>query len=239
MSDISQAYNDLCETGYKLYYKFLYNYVHTRSGQLSVPDEFEFEVKSFCVLFHASLEAFIEGVAFHIFKDAKNKLENEGCITKSLFSLFMYTPSFCHEIKKGETSFETVVNRARTILGERGESYINELLDNNHGAGKWYLKNILMRLGVDISPNWEELQALDKLVDARGEYAHWDINHRRRKARPKVVSPDDAEEYFLDCLRLARKIVANYCSDVKDFHPAYTGLLNVLVVYKRKIIQSS
>lgn len=206
MGNLTEAYLSLAVSGYKLRQKFLCHYLTTRTGQIASPDEFEFEVRSFCVLFHASLEAYIEGVAFHVYKDAKEQLITTGKVSKALFSLIMHTPSLKCEIDE-DSPFDSLIHRARVLLDDKADAYIDNLLENNHGAGKKYLKNVLMRLGIDINESWMELESLQKLVNARGEFAHWDIKHQRGKVRPKIISPDDADEYLSDCLKLAKKIL--------------------------------
>lgn len=203
MGPLLEAYVHLIDNSHRLKSKFIDDFLI--NGQTLHPEDFDFEVRSFCVLFHASLEGYVEGVAHHVYRDAVEKSHNHE-LSKAMLALLMNTKELKLEINE-DTEFELFFARLNRLLRDQGNKYISQLLKDNHGVGKKYLKNILMRLGVDIHDGWAEFDALDKLVSARGEFAHWNVNYVQGKRRPKPVTPESAEEYYIDCLKLAEKIL--------------------------------
>lgn len=73
-------------------------------------------------------------------------------------------------------------------------------IDGNHGADIKYLKKLLLPIGIDIPHDVDYVNALEKLKDIRGTYAH---SFSRAK---KTTSPEDAKAIVNDVLRLAQNL---------------------------------
>ena len=227
MGPLLEAYVHLIDNGCRLKGRFIDGFL-VDEGQTRTPEEFDFEVRSFCVLFHASLEGYIEGVAHHVYKDAVEKSKRHE-VSKALLALLMYTKELSFDIDDN-AEFEHFYIRLNKLLRDEGDQYIAKLLKGNHGVGKKYLKNILMRLGIDIHDSWAEFDALNKLVSARGEFAHWNINYAQGKKKTKPVTPESAEEYFIDCLKLSEKILLSSLKVTVDKEEALRVLMLLLKI---------
>ncbi|WP_417329552.1 HEPN domain-containing protein [Halomonas cupida] len=199
------------------------------------PSEFDIDVRAFCVLFHAALEGFMEGAAHYIYKHAFDKYIFDQEITRAFFSIYFYSPELCVGIDD-ETRWEKLYDNVRNSKDKKVDGFMSVLLKNNHGASPKYMKKMLMRLGVDLDESWQGFQSLGRLVDARGEFAHWDVRHTEGRKHTKVVSPEDALEYARDCLDLAGKIVCRGASSSGDKESLNWYLVLVMKGFRNKII---
>jgi hypothetical protein len=87
----------------------------------------------------------------------------------------------------------------KEILKESKEHHKNKIVEN-HGASLKYLLKILTPVGIDIPNNLNYHNSLAKIANSRGEYAH------KVRSIKKIISPPDARDYVLDCLKLCREI---------------------------------
>lgn len=204
-TNLIYAYRELVNSQLTLKAKYLDNYL-SFEGSMASHEEFEIDVKAYCVLFHAALEGFVEGVAYYISEMAFDKYLTKKEVTVALFSLYFYTPELCGGMKD-VSSWDKLYDNIRDSYNDKAKKLVQELLENNHGASVKYMKKLLMRFGIDLNISDPLFESLQRLVNARGEYAHWDISHVRGRTRTKRISPDDALTYSKDCLELALKII--------------------------------
>jgi hypothetical protein len=87
----------------------------------------------------------------------------------------------------------------RPLILEAKASFSREVF-KNHGVSILYLRNLLIPVAIEINPDPNLLNSLEKLADGRGSYAH--------KGKVKtVLAPEDAKKYVQDVLTI--------CDDVR------------------------
>lgn len=172
------------------------------------PEQFEHDVKAYCVLTHAIFEEFVEELSLIAMEDAidawKKKLPTKGTI--SLLCAY----GACLSIpEKDDDEQEELFTQIRKELDETKTKHSN-VLSNNHGFSLKYLRKILTPVGLDIPTDIVLLESLKNLADARGSFAHTQAQkaqYGKWKQAKKPMTPEQADTAVNDCIDLCEKLV--------------------------------
>ena len=134
------------------------------------PDEYEFHVKAYCVLCHAALEQYFEDIAREIMNQYLKEWTNPHKYTDTLVTFVSY---YGAEFKDN--------------------------VDKNNRISPRHLRRLLIPVAIEIPDDPNLTNSLNKLVHARGDYAHTRLR--------RVPAPEDVRSYVQDWLEL--------CEDVK------------------------
>ena len=184
-----------------------------------IPDNQEsisMDVRSYIILSHAAFEEYIESLGISLVGKIGEKwsMHHEMSIsTLCLLSYFKVLPKV-----------EDVTKCQYDVIREgidNAKSQYSKMVNNNHGVGAKYLKNILLPVGVDVPADLEN-GSLDTLVTYRGEYAHL---FRPSKKALKPKSPKDAATMVSDVLQLMKNIESS-ASKIVYFRTTADFLIN-------------
>ena len=164
------------------------------------PSDYELDVKAFCVLSHAQIEEFIETLALKAMAHSHNEWMSNKRLTAPIVSVAIQL-KLAKQIDVEKKDIETVYSLLLETFDQAKRSFSHEIF-SNHGISIKYLKNIVLRLGIDLPQDPNLLNSLEQLSKARGEYAH----HGRTRT---ILSPEDANQYVADCLRICKKVQEN------------------------------
>jgi hypothetical protein len=170
------------------------------------PEDFEYDVKAFCLLAHASFEEFVEGVSELIMGEIEAQfLQKKITLSAALFMLtYGESPSIAD---RDEVAVDSCFDIVRNTLKE-GKQKHSKVLKDNHGFSLKYLRGILIPVGLNV-PQGIELDSLKKLSDARGSYAHTRAKkalYGEYKSANNPMVPEDAKRIVDDCLVLCAEI---------------------------------
>ncbi|HEH9440766.1 TPA: hypothetical protein SIA39_002791 [Aeromonas sobria] len=182
----------------------------------AVLEDFKFDVKSYCVLLHAAIEDFIEGVALSIFRASCDIYLKEGVITIP----FMYALHMSGALEKRITEIaEDDVDQKNGEIAhpvspsiffmnqiKSAELHIQDLLGKNHGISRKYLKKILMALGVHIEFTDINYSHWKSISEYRGAYAHSDISYIDVTKAKKPLAPEKSLEIGNAAIEFSMKI---------------------------------
>ncbi|WP_337028674.1 HEPN domain-containing protein [Pantoea eucalypti] len=198
---LTQMALELAETKDDLENKYLKPFL---GNQFSNPDDFKLDVKSYCVLLHAAIEDFIEGVALSVYKASCDLFLEEGIISIP----FMYSLHLSGALDKrvSEISEDDVssgkgeglypVTPVEYFLNNNfiSDSTISSMLEGNHGMSRKYLKKIMMILGIHIDFKSVIYSDWKLIAEYRGEYAHSNISYIDRTKAKKPLSPEKCSQ---------------------------------------------
>lgn len=163
------------------------------------PDDYKHDVSAFCVLFHAALEGYFEYISEECVKFAVDQWIKYDRKTDVLVSLCI---NCCKKLSFNEDG--NLKKPLKQMIREQLEATRSNFikgLEGNHGASKKYLSKMLAQIGIDISCDAFTEDALGKIVEYRGEFAHM--------MPKKSLSPEDADKYATDCLLYCAKITGD------------------------------
>lgn len=198
MSDLNALYADLNSYITELDVKFIDRYLPANPA--TPPSDYEHDVRAYCVLCHAAFEDFIEKVAVDVASFAVSQWTIARKINDVIPALLTW-----HGAKM-------VIDDEKNAPEKKPFDYLRQLIDeakssfsrhvhNNHGVSVLYLRSLLLPVAIEIKPDVNLLNSLEKLADGRGSYAH--------KGKVKsVLAPEDAKRYVKDVLAI--------CEDVKN-----------------------
>ncbi|WP_158858876.1 HEPN domain-containing protein [Lunatibacter salilacus] len=174
---------------------------------LSTPDDYNLDVKSYCILCHAAFEEFVELIALQVMNKSIKLYTIELKLTKPLISLMHFKSSHANYLESNtETlsveTIETIYDYNRVKLDEIKSSFSKEVF-NNHGVSLKYLRKLLMPVSVDIPKDVNWSNSLEKLANERGAYAHKFLEKGRVK---QSIEPEEAKIIVSDCLSLCLEI---------------------------------
>jgi len=171
------------------------------------PEEFEHDVKAFCLLAHAAFEEFVELVSETIMM----KIENEFLSKKIGISTICFIMTYGQPLNFADddtTRQASCFEIIRQAISESKKKHSTTLKDN-HGLSLKYMKRLLVPVGLNL-PSGAEVDSLKVFADARGSFAHTMAKRAMygeyRKAK-KVLTPEAALAAAKDCLTI--------CEDIK------------------------
>ncbi|WP_212612235.1 HEPN domain-containing protein [Ectopseudomonas oleovorans] len=172
------------------------------------PEQFEHDVKAYCVLTHAIFEEFVEELSLMAMEEAIEAWKKKNP-TKGTISLLCSYGACLSIPEKDEEDQEDVFTQIRKELDETKSKHSN-VLSNNHGFSLKYLRKILTPVGVDIPTDIVLLESLKNLAEARGSFAHTQAQkaqYGKWKQAKKPMTPEQARVAVNDCIDLCQKLV--------------------------------
>jgi len=172
------------------------------------PEDFEYDVKSFCLLCHAAFEEYVEAVSELLMK----KIESDflGKKTTLATSLFLASYGIRIDLSDDEDADEvSCFEHMRGALSSAKQLH-SRMIHDNHGFSTKYLRRLLIPVGLDM-PSGPKVDSLKKLADARGSFAHAVSKlamYGEYKKANKVLTPEEALEAARDCLEI--------CAELRD-----------------------
>lgn len=204
MADLDVLYTDIESYLQDLEKNYLSKHIATKTA---TPDDYSNDVKSYCVLSHATFEEFMETIAITLMHKTVDDFIMHHKITESLVALMHfksngegYLVKENADVNQTNTSYDYIRLRLLEIKGRFSKEVFN-----NHGISLKYLKQLLLPLAIDISTDPTMMNSLGVLARERGSYAHRFLEKGTIK---KSIAPEDAKIIVDDCFKL--------CFDVKE-----------------------
>ncbi len=167
-------------------------YLKSHLGSIESPNDYMFDVKSYCILCHAAFEEYMENICIVLLQEVwENFIFHQRYSYSTLCLLhFKGDAEDIDDENWGDNQrmFDYIKEKLKTIKN----TYSIYLMSNNHGVSMKYLKKMLIPLGLDIplNPIWQN--SLTQLAKFRGGYAH------TSKRVATTLSPEDANKYVYD-----------------------------------------
>lgn len=197
MQDAQSLFEDLKSHLDGLEEKFIKTFLGVSTAD---PDDYDLFVRAYCVLSHAALEEYLEGVALYVMQRSVEDFIFRREVKDTLLTLTAYL-GLKLEADENESVDETkAFDKLRTLL-EDAKTKFSRSVHRNQGISVKYLRKLLCPVAVDIKQDTNLKNSLIQLAKERGAFAH----HR---AARKVISPEDAKNFVSDCLEL--------CKDIKE-----------------------
>lgn len=206
MAEINQLVAGLSTEIADLEVRFISKWIPADPSVL--PDEFEHDVKAFCVLAHAAFEEFAEEISLIVMKAAKDAWLNQR-FSKATVSILLAYQSKLDIIDDESQRQDKVFDQIRKSLDECVAAH-SVALSKNHGFSLKYLRSILTPVAIDIpEDDIQMMGSLKDLTEARGSYAHSLAKQAlygqwKRAGRPMV--PESARDAVSDCLALCKEL---------------------------------
>lgn len=175
-------------------------YLKPHIGTTEQPDDYMFDVKSYCILCHAAFEEFIENVCLVVLNEVVDNFENHQKLSYSTLCLLHFV-SVREEInednwKDNQKLYDYFYKKLDKVKSE----YSKFIMEKNHGVGLKYLKKMLIPIGIDIPQDPVQQNSLTQLANFRGGYAHTSLRVAKK------LSPEDAIEYVYDVHKMMVEI---------------------------------
>lgn len=206
MAQINQLVADLSVEIAGLEARFISKWIP--ADPLVPPEEFEHDVKAFCVLAHAAFEEFAEEISLVVMKAAKDAWLNQR-FSKAAISILLAYQSKLDIVDDESQRQDKVFDQIRKGLDECAAAH-SVALSKNHGFSLKYLRSILTPVAIDIpEDDLQMMGSLKELTEARGSYAHSLAKQAlygqwKRAGRPMV--PESARDAVSDCLALCKEL---------------------------------
>lgn len=177
------------------------------------PDDFQHDVKAYCVLTHAAFEEFAENLSTLAAKEAQAawlaKKYHSGAF--ALLSAYSFKLNIVAEETQDQDRY---FDQFRFGLEDCIRRH-SDALHNNHGFSLKYLRSILTPVGIDVPTNPALMESLRDLAEARGSYAHTTAKlglYGRRASAKRPMSPEDAKAAVDDCVQLCNELANRFRS---------------------------
>jgi hypothetical protein len=184
--------------------RYIKNYIPANPEQ--GPDDFEYDVKAFCLLCHAAFEEFVEGVSESIMAEiAPDLLQKKVSLATATF-LMAYGNGWS-VVEDENVSQERCFDLVRRAIDSAKQRH-SHALKENHGFSTRYLRAILTPVGLNV-PDGLEIESVRKLADARGSFAHTVAKkamYGEYKKANKSLAPEEAQKISEDCLKVCEMI---------------------------------
>lgn len=162
------------------------------------PSEYEFDVKSYCVLTHAALEESVEEIALFTMERTRDAFLT-GSFKAPLMAILSYHKKGMTIVEDEKQSQERCFDQIRKTLDDFKARFSVEI-KRNHGFSLPYLRSILTPVYIDVPNDPILLASLSTLASARGAYAH------TRGEVEKIPAPESIKDTVHDCLELVGRI---------------------------------
>jgi hypothetical protein len=195
MQDAKSLFHDLTINVARLEDTFINSFLLEAAAK---PEEYDLPVRAYCVLSHAALEEYFEGIALYVMKQSINDYIQHKRVRDSLLTLTAYNQLELN-VNEDETTDEIrTFDVIRPMLADV-KTRFSRSVHKNQGISIKYLRRLLNPVAVDIKQDSNLKNSLMQLAKERGTFAH-------RGAARKIVSPEDAKNYVNDCLELCRDV---------------------------------
>lgn len=170
------------------------------------PETFEYDVKAYSLLSHAAFEEFAESVSDLVMNKVVADIMTQR-VTLSTVCLLMAYKQFLPIDPRDDEVSPSCFNIIRLALAESKAAHSKTIKDN-HGFSIKYLRNLLLPVGINI-PSGPEIDAVKKLANARGSFAHTAAKraeYGEYRQATKVLTPEEAMNTVTDCLDVCVRI---------------------------------
>jgi len=183
---------------------------HLHKSDLS--EEEEDDIRAFCVLSHAALEEYLETFAT-TFRDKLIRKWTTSHVVRKQAAVCMIAflntngKSMKIEIAENEGATQTApLHQIWSKLTEAEAAHKNRV-DKNHGASKSYIRDLYVSLGFSDIADHGTMDAIGKLANNRGSYAHR-VNHNPSSQFVlNKMSAAQLKQLIPDILRLNDELV--------------------------------
>ena len=175
-------------------------YIAIHNDPTELPDEYNLDVRSYCVLSHAAFEEYVENLCIYIIDEIEDNFKNKQRISFSSLCLLYSMGKFKESDLDDWGDNDKIYDRIRDELKNLKSNLSKYIMEQNHGVGLKYLKKLLIPLGIYEPLETKHFIALDNLVKWRGGYAHKSY----RNLRP--TPPEDAKKSVYDVYDLMYKL---------------------------------
>jgi hypothetical protein len=171
------------------------------------PNEYEYDVKAYCVLAHAAFEEFVEDLSLLAIGAAKDAwfTRRFSFATICLLSAYGFSVDI---VADDDASQERVLDQIREgLLASAGDH--STALSKNHGFSMRYLRGMLTPVGIDIPDTLKAVESLRTLSKARGSFAHGKSRmalYGDWKQADRPMSPEQAQLAVRDCFELCEEL---------------------------------
>ena len=197
VAELDKLYKDTEDYVQSLEDSFLNKHL---TNPLAAPDDYDLDVKSYCILCHAALEDFTELIALKVMHYTIETYITSHKISESLMCLLHFKASGLNYFDKlKDNDVVNVFDYVRVILTDIKSNFSKEIVMKNHGVSIKYMRQLLMPVAIDIPNDANLINSLTLLAGERGFYAHKFLEKGSIK---KSISPEDAKKYVEDCLLL-------------------------------------
>lgn len=193
MNEFNVLFNELNNYIIKIEDKFISSYIPSKPED--TPEQYEDDVKAYCILSHALFEDYFEQISTKVMEKCISEWYYKKVITAPLLTLLSYSKTRIDTDKNDLPS--TVFDMLRKLIDEAKKQYSLEI-HNNNGTSEKYLQKLFFPISIDIIQDATIMNSLNKLCSARGSYAH--------KKVKGAISPEDAKNYVEDCLKLCEHV---------------------------------
>src|ERR1044072_31968 len=197
MQDAESLFHDLTINVARLEDTFINTFLLEAKAK---PEQYDLPVRAYCVLSHAALEEYFEGIALYVMKQSINDYVLHKRVRDSLLTLTAFNKLEL-KVNEDETTDETRTYDIIRPMLEDAKTRFSHSVHKNQGISLKYLRRLLNPVAEDIKQDSNLKNSLMQLAKERGTFAH-------KGAARKVISPEDAKNYVNDCLEL--------CRDIKD-----------------------
>lgn len=174
------------------------------------PEDFQHDVKAYCVLAHAAFEEFAEDYSVLVLQRAKKGFL-VGELSRAVVGLLMAYPKDLQIVDDESQPQDELWDQTRKALDAAVSSH-SKVVANSNGVGPKYLRRLLTPLAVRLPAEVRLNESLRELCTARGSYAHSRANlagYGRHKKADKKMTPEEAKDIVADCLDFFRKLAAS------------------------------
>jgi hypothetical protein len=202
--DFDKIYNDTEAYILSLETSFINRHL---TNPLASPDDYDFDVKSYCILCHAALEDYVESIALKVLHYSIENYVNHHYLSESLLTLMHFKANANNYFNKldDDAALTNVYDYTRETLREIKSNFSIEITQLNHGVSLKYMRQLLMPVAIDIPNDPNILSSLKQLANERGFYAH---KFQQKGTLRKSIEPEKAKNIVEDCLLL--------CWDIRD-----------------------
>ncbi len=177
-------------------------YIESHLGTIEAPNEYIFDVKSYCILCHAAFEECIENVCLRLLQEIVDNYVLHKNISYSTLCLLHFNSKAMELNDKQWKDNQRLFDHFTSELKRIKSAYSTYVKENNHGVDLKYLKKMLIPLGIDIPQNPLHQNSLSQLAKFRGGYAH------TSSRAATTLSPEDAKNYVYDVYDMTIEIAA-------------------------------
>lgn len=204
MADLDAMFTALREEITQLSSRYIDRYIPANPED--GPSAFEYDVKAFSLMAHASFEEFVEGVSDILMVWILDEVMKMKMTVATACFLMAYDQrlEIVDAEDKDQDSCFTFVRKG----ADEAKRLHSAVLKNNHGFSVKYLRRILTPVGVNV-PEGPQLDSLRTLSDARGTFAHSmakSAKYGEYKKANKVLTPEEARDAVADCLSICERI---------------------------------
>ena len=176
------------------------------TNQLASPNDYDYDVKSYCILCHSAFEDFVETISLKVMDYTITNFTNNHKLSDSIISLLHFKSSAgmtYFDKLEDETPLINIFDYIRKELETIKRNFSTQITEQNHGVSLRYMRQLLMPVAIDIPNDVKLLSSLKQLASERGFHAHKFLD---KGILRKSIAPEDAKTIVEDCLEICLKI---------------------------------